>query len=192
MRIRIRSNSEDRSIRALSPENRTIATAVYPKLTSRATLIVCKYSIKISTSFLMTSIILFDIDGTIVSENNPFVTYKDAESVIPKLYKLGYRLGLYSQGIPVIQLSKILITGLRKYFASDLLFISGNKFEMLSHRIDAISSPVYVVDNDESQILKLATLVKSNNVKVFHIDRLKSISQQSISSLEELPSYLTT
>ncbi|HRI06094.1 MAG TPA: hypothetical protein PLV59_04090 [Candidatus Dojkabacteria bacterium] len=140
----------------------------------------------------MESIILFDIDGTIVSENNPFVTYDDVKPVLQTLKEEGYKLGLYSQGFWLIQLLKVTSKGLRKYFSKDLLLISHDKFETLKKKRDSLGNTMFIVDNDTTQVEKIKNAKFSSNVVPIHLNRHSFQREAAISSLSELPNLLTS
>ena len=102
------------------------------------------------------TLILFDIDNTLIKSNNIFQllvnpSILNNEDIIPILSKLqqSYTLGIWSQGFIKIQLTKLKIANLISYFNKDQIWISHKKIDLL-HKINSQNfQKIYIIDDKD-------------------------------------------
>lgn len=134
------------------------------------------------------TLILFDIDGTILHNTNPFYIYPESLSVIQQLSQK-YQIGIFSQGFRQLKFLKLKIHRLWQYFNNANFYVSLNKMSLVQQIIKQHpTSQIIIVDNLSSIVDQLQAYPQITAVLINRSSK-QIDKQQQISSLKDLLYY---
>jgi hypothetical protein len=100
----------------------------------------------------MQTLLLLDIDGTLVHHTNPFKKLPDVDQTLPLLAQRA-QLGLFSQGLSIVQTSKLRLHSYLKYISREKVYIGLNKLSLLGKiKGENEGRRILIVDNEMHKI----------------------------------------
>lgn len=123
------------------------------------------------------------------TNTNLYPKYSEVIPSLTYLYNKGYKLGIFSEGVPDFQYNKLKNLQIEEFIQPDLVFIS--QYKRIPEFLQIIPSNVYIVDDNPNVIEILVSEKRFTTIHINRSGKLPKISPDiKVKSLLELKQYL--